>query len=111
MSVDYSAVLGYGYLVPGVKISKHPEDYAYLNPDSGCDYRKWVCINSYDNDSDWFCGKILADSCCQTVVPTSDLYAFEHYTEIANQQLAAYGLKPSDCVKEKPSFVVLLKTW
>lgn len=111
MSVNYSAILGYGYLVPGVKIPENPEDYAYLNPDSRCDYSKWVCLNGYDNDSDWFCGEILADTCDQIVVPTINLYAFEHYATIANEQLSVFGLTPKDCLKDKPGFVVFLRYW
>lgn len=112
MSVDYSAVLGYGYIVPSEKIHTHPEDFEYENPDSGVNYECWACIDGYDDNSDWFCGDILAcASDFYHTIPTADFYAFEHYAAVANQQLASYGLKPSDCVKENPSFIVFLKTW
>ena len=88
------------------------EDFEYENPDSGVNYECWECIDGYDDNSDWFCGDILARvSDFYHTLPTADFYAFEHYAAVANQQLASYGLKPSDCVKENPSFIVFLKTW
>lgn len=111
MSVDYSACLGYGYIVPSEKIHTHPEDFDYEHPDSELNYECWEKLNCYDSASDWFCGDILEYTEYYDVIPTTDFYAFDHYAAVANQQLAAYGLKPSDCVKEKPSFIVFLKMW
>lgn len=111
MSVDYSAVIGYGYIVPGDKIHTHPDDFDYENPDSEFNIECWERLNCYNDTSDWFCGEILECTDFYHTIPTADFYAFEHYASVANQQLAAYGLKPSDCVKENPNFIVFLQTW